>query len=201
MYYYISGTLAMLGANSAVIDAGGVGYLLTVSGNTVGKLSADKNEKVKLYTHLSVREDAMELFGFATEEELSLFRLLISVSGVGAKSAISILSLMRPDQFSFAVTTGDVKAISRAQGIGSKTAARIVLELKDKVAKEITTENSSGLFHEDSDTSGGNFSEAVNALMVLGYSRSEAMHGLKGVDASAEIEVMIREALKRLAKN
>ncbi len=201
MYYYISGTLAMLETNTAVIDAGGVGYFLNVSGNTVGKLSNEKSDKVKLYTHLAVREDAMELYGFADEEELTLFRLLLSVSGVGAKSAISILSLMRPDQLVYAVTTGDTKSISKAQGIGGKTASRIVLELKDKLAKAIpAAENVLDFAGGDDAGATSNLSEAVNALTVLGYNRSEALSALRGVDPSTEIEVMIREALKNLAK-
>lgn len=201
MYYYINGELVLAEPNTAVVDAGGVGYKMTISGNTLGKLAGKNGSKVRLYTHLAVREDAMELYGFASLEELSAFRLLISVSGVGAKSAVSILSLMSPERFATAVITGDSKAISKAQGIGAKTAARIVLELKDKVGKELSAEDD---IPYDADTEKGgesnNISEAVNALMVLGYTRAEALYALKGSEPSEEIEALIKGALARLMK-
>ena len=114
MYYYISGELVLADPTRAVIDAGGVGYRIFITGNTLGKLAGKIGSKVKLYTHFSVREDAMELYGFYTEEELSSFRMLISVSGVGAKSAVAILSLMSPERFAAAVMSGDAKAIAKA---------------------------------------------------------------------------------------
>lgn len=201
MLYYISGELVMTDQSFAVIDAGGIGYKLTVTGNTLGKLAAQTDKKAKLYTHMAVREDAIELYGFYTTEELHAFRLLISVSGVGAKSAVSILTLMTPERFALAVTTGDTKAIARASGIGAKTAARIVLELKDKVAKEISGSDADQIPTEETSGSiGGNLSEAQNALMVLGYTRAEAQYALKGISPDADLEGMIREALRKLMK-
>ncbi len=201
MYYYISGELALAEPNTAVVDACGVGYKMTISGNTLGYLAGKLGGKVKLYTHLSVREDAMELYGFASLEELSAFRMLISVSGVGAKSAVSILSLMSPERFATAVMTGDSKSISKAQGIGAKTAARIVLELKDKVGKELSAEEGMEVFDSDNNNEkSNNFTEAVNALMVLGYSRAEAMYALKGQDTKDDIETLIKKALTKLMK-
>ena len=201
MYYYVSGELILAEPNTAVIDAGGVGYELTISGNTLGKLAGKNGSRVRLYTHLSVREDAMELYGFATLQELSAFRMLIGVSGIGAKSAISILSLMTPEQFASAVITGDTKSIARAQGIGSKTAARVVLELKDRMAKEFGRE----AVGSDAVVGGEEapqelLSEATNALMVLGYSRAEAAFGLKGADKALDLEQLIRYALAKLMK-
>lgn len=200
MYYYISGELILAEPNTAVIDAGGVGYKMTVSGNTLGALAGKNGNRIKLYTYLAVREDAMELFGFSSLEELSVFKLLISVSGVGTKSAVSILSLMSPERFAASVMTGDSKAISKAQGIGAKTAARIVLELKDKIKKDFSTETSKLQPDDTLEEAGNNLSEAINALMVLGYSRAETMFGLKGADPSNDIETLIKGALAKLMK-
>lgn len=200
MYYYISGELIIADPNMAVVDAGGVGYSLNISGHTLGKLAGKIGNKVRLYTHLAVREDAMELYGFYTLEELSSFRMLISVSGVGAKSAISILSLMAPERFAAAVMNGDSKAISKAQGIGSKTAQRIILELKDKIGKEISADDSDVSDTLTAVTGQNNLSEATNALMVLGYNRSEAAYALKGLDPSLDLETLIKNALSKLMK-
>ena len=200
MYYYISGELILADPSIAVIEAAGVGYRIFISGNTLGKLAGKIGSKVKLYTHFSVKEDAMELYGFYTEEELSSFRMLISVSGVGAKSAIAILSLMSPERFAAAVINGDAKAISKAQGIGNKTAQRIILELKDKIGKGLSLDDSEGFTEENIGASSNNISEATNALMVLGYTRSEAAFALKGLDATLDLEVLIRQALTKLMK-
>ena len=201
MYYYISGELVLAEPNTAVVDAGGVGYQMTISGNTLGKLAGKIGSKVKLYTHLSVREDAMELYGFSTLEELSSFRMLISVSGVGAKSAVSILSLMSPERFAAAVMNGDAKAIAKAPGIGSKTAARVILELKDKINKELTSDNDSVIGGADLlPAEKNNLNEATNALMVLGYTRAEANYALKGADPKADLEGLIKAALAKLMK-
>lgn len=198
MYYYISGILAYTDPSFAVIDAGGVGYKLFITGTTLGKLASAAGQKVKLFTYLSVREDAMELYGFYTEEELSCFRLLISVSGVGAKSAVSILSLYSPERFALAVTTGDAKALSKASGIGAKTAARIVLELKDKMKKEI--EVTEEVFREDTPVGNDSLSEARSALLLLGYSSAEASGALRGLSPELSVEDAIKAALKKLMK-
>ncbi len=201
MYYYISGELVLAEPNIAVVDAGGVGYQMTISGNTLGKLAGKVGGKVKLFTHLSVREDAMELFGFATIEELSSFRMLISVSGIGAKSAVSILSLMSPERFAIAVMSGDAKAIAKAQGIGAKTAARVILELKDKISKELGSSDYEGLTAENSlPAKESNLNEAANALLVLGYTRAEASFALKDANPKADLETLIKTALAKLMK-
>ena len=133
MYYYISGTVAHVAPTFAVIDAAGVGYMINTSRNTLVSLAQGK--QAKLYTYLNVREDAMELYGFAAEEELNCFKMLISISGVGPKAALSILSATTPAGFALSVLTGDEKVLTAAQGIGKKLAQRIILELSDKLAK------------------------------------------------------------------
>ncbi len=200
MYYYISGELVLADTVNAVIDAQGVGYRINISGNTLGKLAGKIGSNVRLYTHLSVREDAMELFGFYTLDELATFRMLISVSGVGAKSAISILSLMSPERFAQAVVNGDSKAIAKAQGIGSKTAQRIILELKDKIGKEISPDGDYEGEGFVSASGSNNIAAATDALLVLGYTRSEAAYALKGLDPASEVEALVRTALARLMK-
>ena len=137
MFYYLNGELALRDINTCVIDCGGVGYKLTISTITSESLASKLGQKVKLYTHLAVREDGVEMFGFGSNEERHTFNLLTAVSGIGPKAAMSILSVMTPDRLAMAVCTEDIKSISKAPNIGAKTAARIVLELKDKIAKEM----------------------------------------------------------------
>lgn len=199
MYYYLEGKLALPDFNTAVIDCTGVGYKLTVSSTTRADISSKVGKTVRLYTVLSVREDAMELFGFSDESEKTAFEQLISVSGVGPKAAIAILSVLTPDRLNKAVLMGDVKAISAAQGVGNKIAARVVLELKDKLAKAL------GVTAEDlpqvSDSSGQNLGDALNALMVLGYTRAEATNALKKINTVGKTtEELIKEGLKMLSK-
>ena len=205
MFYYVTGPLTKLLPNLAVVEAGGVGYSLTISETTHAALAPlwdNRTPKTaKLYTYLSVREDGVELFGFFSEEELASFRLLTSVSGVGPKAGISILSTLTPERLALAICTEDRKALAKANGIGAKTAARIILELKDKVAKESLASSD-----HDSDTviaptagSGGKLSEATDALMVLGYTRAEALNALKSIDVNTlPLEDIIRAALKKL---
>lgn len=201
MYYYICGELALTELNVAVIDCGGVGYKLTISGSTQGAVAGKIGQKVKLFTHLAVREDDMELFGFATQQELASFRMLISVSGVGPKAAMSILSLLSAEQFALAVTTSDTKMLARASGIGAKTAARIVLELKDKISREVRSEGTAD-YADNFETDSNKVSDAQNTLMVLGYTRSEAISAMRGLDTSSlSLEDIIKESLKRLMKN
>ena len=207
MFYYLCGKLALLKNDLAVIDVGGVGYKLTISGTTYEAMPANRSVKdpptIKLFTYLAVREDGMELFGFATETELATFKLLITVSGVGPKAAMSILSHLTPEKFALAVCTDDKKTISKANGIGPKTAARVILELKDKLMKEAG--GADALASVSSPLAGapavksGKLSEATDALMVLGYSRAEAMAAMKDMDiGKMELEEIIRLALKRL---
>ena len=211
MFYYIKGALTHLESGIAVIDVGGLGYKLTISGTTYDSMPPNRSVNtpptVLLYTYMAVREDGIELFGFATETELSSFKLLISVSGVGPKVAMSILSLLSPEKFALAVCTEDKKTIAKANGIGPKTAARIVLELKDKLMKEHAGEDLSSLSDSSIPASTlqsnarGKLSEATDALIVLGYSKAEAQSALKDIATdSMELEEIIRAALKKLMK-
>ena len=199
MFYYLEGKLYLPDFQSAVIDCGGVGYKLTVSSSTRQEIASKNGQTVRLYTYLSVREDAMELFGFATEKEEQAYEMLIGVSGIGPKAAIAILSTMTVEHLQKAVLTGDVKAISQANGVGGKTAARVVLELKDKMSKEF------GILPDElpevPDTGDTSIADVVNALMVLGYTRSEATAALKKMNvAGKSTEELIREGLKLLSK-
>ncbi len=200
MFYYISGNPAHIEPNFAVLDVGGIGYKLTISTTTYESIPRMSQEPVRLYTHLAVREDDIELFGFYTLAELSSFRMLITVSGVGPKAAISILSTLSPEKFALAVCTDDKKAIAKASGIGPKTAARVILELKDKMIKETGGEISAGsTIIENTVGNRSKLSEAIDALIVLGFSRSEAMATLKEIDADKmELEEIIRISLKKL---
>lgn len=202
MFYYIKGELVMTDSQTAVIDCNGIGYKLTVSTNTLSHLTRI-GEKVCLYTHFYIREDALDLLGFYSEAELSAFKLLISVSGIGPKAAMAILSIMSPEKFALAVSSGDAKSIAKAQGVGAKTAARVVLELKDKISKTFGAELMGA-----SDDNGeseiefspmGSAEEAVTALMVLGYTRQEAKAALKGVDPLLSLEEMITVALRKMS--
>lgn len=199
MFYYVKGTLAICEGSTAVVDCGGVGYKLTVSDNTFSKVAGKMGSEVKLFTHLSVREDAIELFGFSSNDELSAFKMLISVSGVGPKAAMAILSIMTPEKFAFAVSTGDVKGISKANNVGKRTAERIILELKDKVAKELSAvDTETGeVFAPQAETETS--AEAVSALMVLGFTKAEAVAALAGVNPADPLEKQIKAALARLA--
>ena len=209
MYYYIRGELVASTLNMAVVDARGVGYKMTVSENTYRALPrrTDKNPTVTLYTYLSVREDGIELFGFINERELSSFKMLLSVSGVGPKAAMAILSLLTPEKFALAVCTEDKKTISKANGVGPKTAARIILELRDKLMKETSLDEdlSAAVLDHSAEAAGaparGKTSEAMDALLVLGYTRAEAQKALSTIDIQAlSIEDIIKEALKKLMK-
>lgn len=193
MYYYISGELVKSDSSSVIIDNNGIAYILYASVNTISAVGT--KDKVKLYTYFSVKEDSHDLYGFYNEDELSAFKLLIDVSGVGPKAALAILSVLTPEKLASAVSSGDVKAISAAQGVGKKIAERVVLELKDKF-KGMTVQYESGEPVVIAD-SAGNAAEAVNALVVLGYSRAEAGRAVGAIDtAGMEIDDIIRAALK-----
>ena len=202
MFYYLSGELTYRDSNTCVVDCGGVGYKLTVSLITATSLVSKMNTKVKLYTHLAVREDGMELFGFGSNEERECFNQLTSVSGVGPKVAMSILSNMTPDRLALAICTEDAKAIAKTPGIGPKSAARIILELKDKISKDMM----SGVGSENLDTPPlktiirGNISEASEALMVLGYDKSTILSVLKDADPAMDVGDIIKLALKKLTR-
>lgn len=204
MFYFIQGKLAALEQTFAVIDASGVGYKLTVSETTRGKLSpALGSDGVRLYTHLAVREDDVELFGFGSLEELNAFKMLIGVSGVGPKAAMAILSIFTPEKFALTVCTGDSKAIAKANGVGAKTAARVILELQDKLLKQTDTAAlaKGGSASASSPTASGALHEALDALIVLGYNRAEAMSALSGISPELDSGEMIKQALKKLMRN
>lgn len=200
MFYYVSGIVAHVDTKMAVIDCSGVGYACNTTTYTLSSLT--KGKQATLFTHLSVKEDDMTLYGFATKEELNLFRQLISVSGVGPKAALSILSTSTPSQLALSIITGDTKALVAAPGIGKKIAQRVVLELKDKLAKEqgsalesYTPPQKGFAIAEDK------MGESAAALAVLGYSQSEINHALKGIDIeSLTLEQIIKEALKKMMK-
>ncbi len=198
MIYSVNGTVDLIEPNLAVIDCGGVGYACRTTANTLSQLKI--GEKAKLLAYLSVREDAVELFGFYDAAELNCFRMLISVSGVGPKAALSILSGMTPQTFALCVASGDGKTLTNAPGIGRKTAERIVLELKDKVSKQDVAAGVKGSAVPIVAAPSNTYAEAVSALMVLGYSNGEATSALSGLDPSAPSDELIRAGLKKLAK-
>jgi Holliday junction DNA helicase RuvA len=196
MFYYVDGTVAHIEPYLAVIDCGGVGYACATTNNTLSNLK--KGGRARLYTYLNVREDAMDLYGFYTQSELGSFKMLIGISGVGPKAALSILSASTPDALAMAVISGDEKALTVAQGVGKKIAQRIILELKDKMAKE---QSSLGALSGAKQGSGGKTAEAVAALSVLGYTQQDISAALKGMDAdSMSSEEIIRRALKNMMK-
>jgi Holliday junction DNA helicase RuvA len=203
MYYHIEGVLAHKDVNLAVVDCGGVGYKLNISYTTYSRLP-DIGKQVKLFTHLVVKDDALDLIGFGDLSEKSMFLMLLSISGVGIKVATSVLSALSPERFAFAVASGDYKEIASAQGVSTKTAQKIILELKDKIDKEnIKSSKSGGPDNYIADAgmpAAGNIrGDAIIALMSLGYSRGEASDALKNADMAATLEEIIKHGLRNLA--
>ncbi|MCQ2468195.1 MAG: Holliday junction branch migration protein RuvA [Ruminococcus sp.] len=200
MIYSLRGKLTVKELGFAVIECGGVGYGCKTSYNTISRLG-DIGSEAMLYTYLYVREDIVELFGFADQQELNCFKLLISVSGVGPKAATSILSDMTPEKFAFYVASGDSKSFTRTKGIGAKTAQRIVLELKDKISSESISGSVSGdaAAFSASAASSDSVSEALEALMVLGYSQGETAPILGKLDPSLSTQELIKETLRLLS--
>ncbi len=194
MYYYIKGTLVQKSDNFIVVDANGVGYMIYTSQNSIAN-AGETGSTVTMYTYLHVREDVMDLFGFATIEEKNMFMYLISVSGVGPKAALAILSVTTPAKFAVAVVTNDVKAITKAAGVGPKLAQRVILELKDKMK---TDELEISLDDDTNEVLSDNRSEAISALVVLGYSSQDAQKAVKGIDGSLSVEDIIKKALTSL---
>ncbi|MFB0920885.1 MAG: Holliday junction branch migration protein RuvA [Oscillospiraceae bacterium] len=198
MFYHISGKVTAIEPNLAVIDCWGIGFALNVTVNTLSHLQI--GEPTKLYTYENVREDAFDLFGFYDRQEKRCFEMLIDVSGVGPKAALSVLSSVTPEALAMAVISGDEKALTAAPGIGKKIAQRILLELKDKIAKE-----SVGLTKGGTVTSvpvgGTKLSDAVAALTVLGYSSGEISFAMKDIDVeNTALEDIIRQSLKKMIK-
>ena len=193
MFYYVKGTLAHVEPGLAVIDAGGVGYACHTSLTSLARVEI--GAQVTFYTYLHVREDVMDLYGFSDTEELSCFKLLIGISGVGPRAALAILSVVTPAQLTLAVVSEDTKPLLAASGVGKKLAQRILLELKDKIAKEQIeiaggTQQAVPVLENDA------ASEAIAALAVLGYSRSEIDAALRGIDvAGCTVEEIVKKAL------
>jgi Holliday junction DNA helicase RuvA len=204
MFYYLNGELAYRDASTLVVDCGGVGYKLTVSLITSELFAQKLGKTVKLFTHLAVREDGIELFGFGSNEEKECFNRLISVSGVGPKAAMSILSTMTPEKLAVAICTDDAKAIAKSPGIGAKSAARIILELKDKLSKDMLNDSiATADFSQTAAVYSKNsaFSEASEALAVLGYDKATITASLKKVDPSTkDVGEIIKLALKSLTR-
>ena len=198
MFYYLDGTVAHIEPYLAVIDCGGVGYACKTTNTTLGQLQ--KGQRGKLYTYLNVGEDVFDLYGFASQGELGSFKQLIGVSGVGPKAALAILSSTTPEGLAMAAITEDAKTLTMAPGIGKKIAQRIILELKDKIAKE---QQSGGFVPTAAAVSvgGGKSVEAAQALSVLGYTQGDIAAAMKGLDVeSLPLEEIVRQALKRMVK-
>ena len=196
MIYSITGKVIHTELNMAVIKCNNIGYKCFTTSSTISKLSTVDDE-VTLYTYLHVREDALDLFGFADNAELDCFKILISVSGVGPKVGLAILSELSPDKLMIAIASGDIKAIQRAPGVGPKLAQRIALELKDKV-KGINfqgniSDNKNIIIENDI------ISQAVGALVMLGYTQTEANSAISGLPQDMTVEDMIKASLKRLS--
>ena len=200
MFYYVRGKLVHVEEGMAAVECAGVAFALKTTNNTLSKLPALQTE-VTLYTYFLVREGAMELYGFYDQGELNCFQMLLTVSGVGPKAALAILSQLSPEKFALCVATGDVKSITRAQGVGPKLAQRLILELKDKVQNEQIAKGV-GMDHIPAPAvlTGANVQEAISALVVLGYTQSEAASAMAKLDASLPVEELIRLGLESLKK-
>ena len=203
MYSYIKGILTDMEEDRIVVEAGGIGYNIYTTGQTFRYLPSI-GEEIKIYTYLYIREDAMMLYGFLTRDDLRVFKLLIGVSGIGPKGALAILSVMTTDDLRFAVLGDDAKAISKAPGIGAKTAQRLILELKDKLSLEDAFEQklaNTQVKEEAKNHVKGAKNDAVQALVALGYSSSEALKALNGIEITEETDVedILKTALKNMA--
>lgn len=198
MIYSLTGELTYIGDQFIVIECGGVGFKCFTSLSTAAN-AGRLGEQIRLFTYLSVKEDALDLYGFKTQAELDAFKLLISVSGVGPKAAVSVLSEMNADKLALAVAAGDVKAITKANGVGKKIAERIVLELKDKMAGISLSGADSGIAAAASVSDESPAGEAVAALVALGYGKSEAAAVVGAMDSSLPADELIRQGLRRLA--
>ena len=195
MIYSLKGKFISKENNLAVIECGGVGYACRTTLNTLSSLECDNSRDTLLYTFMSVHENGIELFGFLTKQELNCFKMLLSVSGVGAKVGLSILSDFTPEQFAMLVASGNSKALTKTKGIGAKTAQRIILELKDKITADVP-EYDTGSSAINISSGNSARSEALEGLMVLGYNQSEIMPVLAGIKENLDTAGFIREALR-----
>ena len=198
MFYYLNGKITVLEAGLAVVDCAGVGYACHCSNYTQSQLRV--GEEHRLYTHVNVKEDAFDIYGFSGREELRLFEQLTGVTGVGPASALAILSVLSPDQLTLAIMTGDEKSITRAKGVGAKSAKRIILELKDKIGGALDfSAGPAGTASPAAYADSGRLALATAALAELGYSQSEAASALKGADAEAmSVEELVRYGLRAM---
>lgn len=201
MLYSVKGELIHLEPKMAVVSCSGVGFRLQITMNTARQLSSIGSEAM-LYTYMNVREDAIELFGFADQGELNCFKMLTAISGVGPKAGLSILSELTPERVALAVASGDYKALTKAAGVGPKLAQRIVLELKDKVGGGLTAAASGGVDLPASVavSASSNATQAVEALTVLGFTAGEASAAVGKLDSALPVETLVRDALKMLAR-
>ena len=199
MYAYIKGSLEIKTQNYVVIDVQGIGYKIFMSQSAIDEIG-EIGKTVKVYTYLRVREDEMSLYGFNTNEELRMFELLLSVSGVGAKTAISMLSNITPSSFALAVITNDVAKIKALPGVGPKGAQRIILELKDKIKTEEAVSDDKNISIDKITVDNEKLVEAISALQVLGYNKKEIEKAISKVDSSLSVEEIIKEGLKNLAR-
>ena len=197
MIYSLRGKLISVEPNLAVVECAGVGYAVRTSSVTVSRLPALGSE-VMLYTYLHLSENAIDLFGFADPGELSCFKMLIAVTRVGPKAALSVLSNVTPERFALCVASGDAKTIAKAPGIGTKTAQRIILELKDKMSRDAAELGFSDAAAE-APADASNAGEAISALVVLGYSQSEAASVIMKLDSSLSVEELIKAGLRALS--
>ena len=198
MIYSLRGKLISVEPNLAVVECAGVGYAVRTSSVTVSRLPALGSETM-LYTYLHVAENAIDLFGFADPGELSCFKMLIAVTRVGPKAALSVLSNVTPERFALCVASGDAKTIAKAPGIGTKTAQRIILELKDKMSRDAAELGFSGAAPAEVPSDASHAGEAISALVVLGYSQSEAASVIMKLDPSLSVEELIKAGLRALS--
>ncbi len=201
MYAYIKGELAEINTDHIVVEAGGIGYQVFISLQTFDYLPS-VGEDLKIYTYLYLREDAMILYGFLTKDDMELFKLLISVSGIGPKGGLAILSTLEADDLRFAILSGDAKAISKAPGVGGKTAQRVILELKDKLSLEDAFEAKTEHVQKNAAAAGGSVkNDAVMALTALGYSSTESLKAVSAVEITEDMDVeeVLKAALKHLS--
>ncbi len=197
MFYYLNGNVALMEGSLAVIDCGGVGYACHTTAYTLSKLRV--GQSAKLFTYCNIREDAFDIFGFASREELRCFELLLGVTGVGPKAALAILSTTSPERFTLAIMTQDEKALTAAQGVGKKLAQRIILELKDKLGAAVTEVDFSGASAAPAPAAGSNLALAQAALAELGYNQSEIAAALKGIPTEGlTTEEIVRRCLRAM---
>lgn len=200
MFYSLTGKIIHTDEQSVAISCGGVGFRCATTQNTLDMLRKNNNDEVTVFTYLNVREDALDLFGFYTQQELDAFKLLISISGVGPKAALAILSQLTPDSFAVAVSSGDAKAITAANGVGPKLAQRIIMELKDKISNVSFISEESGVVSSavSSVNKTSNTAEAIAALAALGYSQTEASVAVSKLSPELSVEELIKGALKNM---